>query len=61
MHRWIKAAGLAVGRVLKVLDARCRASVLVGCLDEIVFHVRPVLVGIGPARMTWFLGQKASF
>ena len=59
LHRWIKLAGLAAGRVLKLLDARCRALVLVGCLDEIFFHGRPVLVGVEPASMTWFLGQKA--
>jgi hypothetical protein len=33
--------------------------VLVGCLDEIFFHGRPVLVAVEPASMTWFLGQKA--
>ena len=59
LHRWIKAAGLAAGRVLKVLDGRCRVLVLVGCLDEIFFHGRPVLVGVEPQSMTWFLGQKA--
>ena len=59
VHRWIKAAGRAAGRVLKSLDARCRASVLVGCLDEIFVHGRPVLVGVEPASMTWFLGQRA--
>ena len=60
LHRWIKAAGLAAGRVLKSLDARCRVLVLVGCLDEIFFHGRPVLVGVEPASMTWFLGQVAN-
>jgi hypothetical protein len=60
LHRWIKAATLAAGRVLKSLDARCRAWVLVGCLDEIFFHGRPVLVGVEPASMTWSLGQKAN-
>src|SRR5438309_263892 len=59
LHRWIKLAGLAAGRVLKLLDARCRALVLVGCLDEIFFHGRPVLVGVEPASLTWSLGQKA--
>src|SRR4051795_13640202 len=59
LHRWIKLAGVAAGRVLKLLDARCRALVLVGCLDEIFFHGRPVLVGVEPASMTWFLGQVA--
>jgi hypothetical protein len=60
LHRGIKAAGLAAGRVLKFLDARCRVLVLVGCLDEIFFHGRPVLVGVEPASMAWFLGQKAN-
>ena len=50
LHRWIKRAAVAAGRVLKVLDAQCRALVLVGCLDEIFFHGRPVLVGVEPAR-----------
>jgi hypothetical protein len=59
LHRWIKAAGLAAGRVLESLDSRCRVLVLVGCLDEIFFHGRPVLVGVEPASMTWFLGRKA--
>ena len=59
VHRWVKAAAAAAGRVLKALDARCQALVLVGCLDEIFFRGRPVLVGVEPASMTWFLGQKA--
>jgi hypothetical protein len=59
LHRWVKAAGHAAGRILKHLDARCQALVLVGCLDEIFFHRRPVLVGVEPASMTWFLGRKA--
>jgi hypothetical protein len=59
IQRWIRAAGQAAGRVLKHLDARCQALVLVGCLDEIFFHRRPVLVGVEPASMVWFLGQKA--
>jgi hypothetical protein len=59
LHRWVKLAGVAAGRVLKLLDARCRALVLVGCLDEIFFHGRPVLVGVEPASMTWFLGHTA--
>jgi hypothetical protein len=59
LHRWVKRAALAAGRVLKSLDAQCKALVLVGCLDEIFFHGRPVLVGIEPASMAWFLGQVA--
>src|SRR3954468_23778440 len=59
LHRWTKRAALAAGRVLKALDARCKALVLVGCLDEIFFHGRPVLVGIEPTSMAWFLGHKA--
>ncbi len=59
VHRRIKAAGVAAGSLLKSLDARCRALVLVGCLDEIFFHGRPVLVGVEPASMAWFLGRVA--
>ena len=59
IQRWIKAAGQKAGRVLKHLDGRCRALVLVGCLDEIFFHRRPVLVGVEPASMVWFVGSKA--
>ena len=59
VHRTIKAAGIAAGRVLKHLDTKCKVLVLVGCLDEIFFHRRPVLVGVEPASMVWFLGQKA--
>ena len=59
VHRWIQAAGQAAGRILKHLDARCQALVLVGCLDEIFFHRRPVLVGVEPTSLVWFLGQKA--
>jgi hypothetical protein len=59
VHRWIQAAGLSAGRVLRSLDTRCQVLVLVGCLDEIFFHGRPVLVGVEPASMTWFLGQKS--
>ena len=43
--RWTAAAGVAAGRVLARLDAACRSLILVGCLDEIFFHGRPVLVG----------------
>jgi DNA-directed RNA polymerase specialized sigma24 family protein len=33
--------------------------VLVGCLDEIFFHRRPVLMGVEPNSMVWFLGKKS--
>jgi len=59
VHRGIQAAGIAAGRVLKRLDAKCKVVVLVGCLDEIFFHRRPVLVGVEPTSLVWFLGQKA--
>src|SRR3954447_6027918 len=59
LHRWTKHAASAATRVLKALDAQCQALVLVGCLDEIFFRGRPVLVGVEPASMVWFLGQKA--
>src|SRR3954470_22999907 len=59
IQRWIKMAGQKATRVLRHLDRRCRTLVLVGCLDEIFFHGRPVLVGVEPASMAWFLGQVA--
>src|SRR6202021_2947079 len=48
------------GEALKQLDRSCRTLVLVGCLDEIFFHRQPVLVGIEPHSMVWFLGKKAA-
>ena len=59
IHRWVQAAGKAAGVVLKQLDHSCKTLVLVGCLDEIFFHGRPVLVGVEPQSMVWFLGKKA--
>src|SRR4051812_17533658 len=59
MHRWVKAAGQAASKVLKHLDARCKALVLVGCLDEIFFRRRVVLMGVEPTSMVWFLGHIA--
>ena len=59
IHRWVQAAGKAAGEVLKHLDQSCKTLVLVGCLDEIFFHRQPVLVGIEPKSMVWFLGKKA--
>ena len=59
IHRWVQAAETAAGQVLKQLDRSCKTLVLVGCLDEIFFHGRPVLVGVEPQSMVWFLGKKA--
>ena len=59
LHRWAQAAATAAGRILKQLDRSCQAFVLVGCLDEIFFHRRPVLVGVEPHSMVWFVGKKA--
>jgi AcrR family transcriptional regulator len=59
IHRWIQAAGTAATRVLAQLDRRCRELILTGCLDEIFFRGRPVLVGVEPHSMAWFLGKKA--
>ena len=59
VHRWVQAAATAAGKVLKPLDHACRTLVLVGCLDEIFFRRRPVLVGVEPHSMVWFIGKKA--
>src|SRR2546430_2116462 len=53
------ATGQAASKVLKHLDARCKALVLVGCLDEIFFRRRVVLMGVEPTSMVWFLGHIA--
>jgi hypothetical protein len=58
VHRWVQAAATAAGKVLRQLDRSCQALVVVGCLDEIFFHRRPVLVGVEPHSMVWFLGKK---
>lgn len=58
IERWVQAAGKAAGKVLIWLDDQCKALVLSGCLDEIFFRGRPVLVGVEPASMVWFLGKK---
>jgi hypothetical protein len=42
------------------LDQAARTLVLVGCLDEIFFRRRPVLVGVEPQSMVWFLATKAA-
>jgi len=60
IHRWVQAAGKAAGELLKQLDRSCQELVLVGCLDEIFFHRKPVLVGVEPMSMTWFLGKKVA-
>jgi hypothetical protein len=59
VHRWGQAAATAAGRVLQRLDRAGRTLVLVGCLDEIFFHHRPILVGVEPHSMVWFIGRKA--
>ena len=59
VHRWGRAAARAAGAVLERLDRAAKALVVVGCLDEIFFHRRPILVGVEPQSMVWFLGTKA--
>jgi hypothetical protein len=59
IHRWSQAAARAAGMVLKRLDQAAKTLVVIGCLDEIFFHRRPVLVGVEPQSMVWFLGKKA--
>jgi hypothetical protein len=59
IHRWTQAAATAATRILDQLDRWCRELVLTGCLDEIFFNGCPVLVGVEPHSMVWFLGKKA--
>jgi len=58
IERWVQAAGTAAGKILVRLDALCKDRVLCGCLDEIFFRGHPVLVGVEPRSMVWFLGKK---
>jgi hypothetical protein len=60
VHRVVQAAGRRAGHVLTILDRQCHALILVGCLDEIFFHGRPVLVGVEPVSRVWFLGTRAA-
>jgi hypothetical protein len=60
LHRIVPAAGRRAGRILTILDGQCHALILVGCLDEIFFHGRPVLVGVEPTSRVWFLGARAA-
>src|SRR5262245_6980900 len=58
VHRWVKAAAKAAGRVLERLDTHCKSLVSTACLDEIFFHGHPVLVGVEPRSMTLIMAQK---
>jgi hypothetical protein len=60
VHRLVQAAGRRAGQVLKVLDQQGYALILVGCLDEIFFHGRPVFVGVEPTSLVWFLGARVA-
>jgi hypothetical protein len=60
LHRIIRDAGRAARAVLARLDAACRCFVTVACLDEIHASGRPILMGVEPASLTWFVGLKAA-
>ncbi len=58
--RWVEAAALTAGRVLKTLDETCQTRVTELCLDEIYCHRQPVLIGVEPHSMAWLVGQRAA-
>jgi len=58
VHRWVQAAYIAAGKVLRRLDQGCKNLVKSACLDEMFFRRRPVLVGVEPASMVLFLVAK---
>ncbi len=58
VHRLVKAAAVAAGKVLHHFDQQCKSLVSTACLDEIFFHGRPVFVGVEPQSMTLILAQK---
>ena len=53
--------GVAAGKVLTRLDAQCKALGLVGCLDEIFFHGRAVLVGVEPLALSVSWGRRSAY
>jgi hypothetical protein len=57
--RWVLAACLLAGSVLRVLDEHTRQRAKQLCLDEIFFHGKPVLVGVEPLSMAVLLCHKA--
>jgi len=59
IHRLVQAAGHKAGVVLQELDRRCKALILLGCLDEIFCHGHPVLVGVEPQSLVWFVGVRS--
>jgi len=57
--RWVLAACLLAGAVLRVLDKHTRPLAVQLCLDEIFFHGRPVLVAVEPLSMAVLHCDKA--
>jgi hypothetical protein len=59
LGRWVLAACLLAGAVLRLLDQRSRGLARVLCLDEIFFHGKPVLVAVEPSSMAVLHCHKA--
>ena len=56
---WVQGLPPPLARSEAGKDQAAKTWIFVGCLDEIFFHRRPVLVGAESHSMVWFLGKKA--
>jgi hypothetical protein len=59
LGRWVQQAAAQAGRLLAILDARCRPTTDTLCLDEIFFHGQPVLVAVEPQSFAVLLCTRA--
>lgn len=56
VHRTIRSAQARAGAALGRLDAEAAGRVTRACLDEVYAGNRPILMGVEPASLTWFVG-----
>lgn len=56
--RWVSQASRQAGDLLALLAQRCQRWVRVLCLDAIVFHREPILMGGEPPSRAWVAGQR---
>jgi hypothetical protein len=56
--RWVAQASRQAGDLLALFDQLCQRWVLVRCLDAIVVHRAPILMGVEPHRMAGMAGPR---
>jgi hypothetical protein len=57
--RWVRAAAIRASKVLRALDDITHQRPRALCVDEVLFHGRPVLVGVDPLSLTVGLCRRA--